>query len=126
MALPFAIESYPLEDIMNDNIRFWRLFADLLRRGKAILPALDWIHAVLPDVRLRAAVGQLRTCICSGGSFTAALREYPDLLPQEIARAIDRDEKGIDLSILALAIADVLESGDYARLKDLFPGCEFG
>ncbi|MFW6163580.1 MAG: ATPase, T2SS/T4P/T4SS family [Planctomycetota bacterium] len=110
----FPLPGTPPSD--EDPERACRAFGRLLSSGVPILHALDLVRDEICGPELAEAAEHLRQAIHDGQSMAEAMRQRPDLFPEEICLAVQRGEMQGNLDELAFRVADAIETADLTSL----------
>ena len=109
----FPLPGSPNED---DPVRACRAFGRLLSSGVPVLDVLALLREEVCGPKLDGAVQAIAEAIRDGKSIAEAMRERPDLFPDEICVAVATGEQQGSLDEQAFRIADALETADLASL----------
>ena len=109
----FPLPGSPKED---DPVRACRAFGTLLWSGVPILETLDRLREEVCGPKLDEAARTIADGIRDGKSMADAMRERPDLFPDEVCVAVAIGEQQGSLDEQAFRIADALETADLASL----------
>jgi type II secretory ATPase GspE/PulE/Tfp pilus assembly ATPase PilB-like protein len=99
-----------------DAVRFWRAIGWLLASGVPVIESLEIVRRELTDEKWRAAALSFQNAARGGQTLASAMRDRPDLFPNELTAAVDFGEATGDLDVQALRIADALQKGDLNTL----------